>query len=54
MNIGNLYGFININGEFVIEPIYKRAEDFSIGLAFIMTTDGKKGFINCDNKMILP
>ncbi|WPC42622.1 WG repeat-containing protein [Clostridium sp. JS66] len=53
MQKGRLYGFININGEFVIDPIYKSAEDFNDGLALVKTVDNKKCFINEKNEITL-
>ncbi|WPC42631.1 WG repeat-containing protein [Clostridium sp. JS66] len=53
MQKGNLYGFININGEFIIEPIYKDAEEFCEGLSLVKTIDDKKCFINPKNEVVL-
>ncbi|WP_414705235.1 WG repeat-containing protein, partial [Pseudobacteroides sp.] len=43
MKIGSLYGYINADGKFLIEPQYKRADDFSDEVAFVKTTDDKYG-----------
>lgn len=48
-------GFINVNtGKVEIEGQYKHAWHFSEGLAAVVDEDGKVGFINHDNRMVLP
>lgn len=46
MKVGSLYGFINLKGEWVIEPKYKDAYEFSEGLAYIRDEDESQYFIN--------
>lgn len=48
-----MYGYINNAGEEVIPPIYTEAQEFSEGLALVMT-NGKKMFINKENKIVIP
>lgn len=53
VNPGNKFGFINIEGDLVIEPKYEYAHDFSEGLAAVRT-GGKWGFIDKSGKMAIP
>ena len=53
MKKDNKYGFINQEGEFVIPPMYKEAENFSEGLAPVITNEGTKGYINVENEWVL-
>jgi hypothetical protein len=46
------YGYINTSGEMVIEPQYRRADDFSEGLAAV-TIDGLYGYIDKTGKVII-
>ena len=49
----SLFGFINIENEMVIEPIFKEVRHFSEGLAGA-TLDGKKwGFINTESQFVI-
>ena len=48
-----LYGFIDYSGNIVINPIYKSAEDFSDGLAKVITIDDKVEFINTNGEVVL-
>ena len=50
---GGKWGFINTDGEVVIEPQYEKAGSFSNGLAAVCK-DGKWGFINQDNEVVIP
>lgn len=48
-------GYINVNtGEVVIDGQYKHAWHFSEGLAAVVADNGKVGFINHDNEMVIP
>ena len=48
-------GFINVNtGMVEIKGQYKHAWHFSEGLAAVVGEDGKVGFINHDNQMVIP
>lgn len=49
-----LYGFMDITGDWVAEPIYKYAEAFHEGLAILETTDGRYGMIDTDGNIVLP
>lgn len=46
------WGFVNTDGEIVIEPQYECAKSFSNGLAAIKT-DGVWGFINTEGKLVI-
>lgn len=46
------WGFVDSNGNFVIEPQYEDARSFSNGLAAVKK-DGKWGFINTANEMVI-
>lgn len=50
---GNLWGYVDGEGNVVIEPQYKEAKSFSNGLAAVQI-DGKWGFINKENKVVIP
>lgn len=48
-------GFLNVNtGRVVIDGQYKHAWHFSEGLAAVVADNGKVGFINHDNEMVIP
>ena len=48
-------GYLNVNtGKVVIEGQYKHAWHFSEGLAAVVAENGKVGFINYDNEMVIP
>ena len=50
---GKTYGFVNNEGEYIIEPIYQDADSFSDGLAYVKTIDNKKGYIDENNNMVI-
>lgn len=48
-------GYLNVNtGRVVIDGQYKHAWHFSEGLAAVVADNGKVGFINYDNEMVIP
>lgn len=48
-------GFLNVNtGKVVIDGQYEHAWHFSEGLAAVVADNGKVGFINYDNEMVIP
>ncbi len=48
-------GFLNVNtGRVVIDGQYKHAWHFSEGLAAVVADNGKVGFIDYDNRMVIP
>lgn len=48
-------GYLNVNtGRVVINGQYKHAWHFSEGLAAVVADNGKVGFINYDNEMVIP
>jgi hypothetical protein len=49
---GDKWGFVNTNGEWVIEPQYKNAKSFSNGLAAVETDNGWN-MVNSSNKKVL-
>ena len=52
VKIGGKYGFINTAGEFVINPQFDGARDFSEGLARV-NIGGKYGFINTSGEIVI-
>lgn len=47
VSLGNLYGYVNRRGDFVIPPQFYRAQEFSEGLAWVVTSDrGRAGWID--------
>lgn len=52
IKIDKLYGYIGYNGNFLIQPCYKIADDFSDGLAYIKTINNEHAYINSDNQII--
>lgn len=48
------YGFVDKNGDKVIKPIYNDASHFSSGLAAVMGSDKKWGYINAQGEVFLP
>lgn len=52
-NEGDLYGFMDYDGNIHIKPQYEQAAFFSEGLALVMKED-KYGFIDKGNKLIVP
>jgi hypothetical protein len=47
---GDKWGYINKNGEYVINPQFREADFFREGLARVVSLDGKTGFISSDGK----
>ncbi len=48
-------GYLNVNtGRVVIDGQYKHAWHFSEGLTAVVADNGKVGFINYDNEMVIP
>ena len=48
-------GYLNVNtGKVVIDGQYEHAWHFSEGLAAVVADNGKVGFINYDNEMVIP
>ncbi|HPC99873.1 MAG TPA: WG repeat-containing protein [Acetivibrio sp.] len=50
---GGLWGFVDINGEMIIEPRYQAARPFSNGLAAVKIDD-KWGYITIDSQVVIP
>lgn len=48
------YGYFDLNGKTIIPPVYKILGRYRNGLAFAEDENGKRGFINKHNQMILP
>ena len=46
-------GFIDKSGKWVIEPQFKRAGDFSEGLALVQTKEGKYGFVDATGNFVI-
>jgi hypothetical protein len=53
MSVSAKYGYINQNGDTVIEPTYDKAFAFVKGLALV-EKDGKYGFINKNGEVVIP
>ena len=51
---GNKYGYINKNGKEVVEAKYSSAVAFSEGLAAVMNSSDKWGFIDDKGKTVIP
>jgi hypothetical protein len=51
--VGGLYGYINQQGDFVIRPQFDRAQDFSEGLAWVVTSSGKIGWIDTTGRWVV-
>lgn len=50
---GGLWGYVSVDGQIVIEPIYEQAYSFSDGMAAVKL-NGKWGFINSEGIIIVP
>lgn len=50
---GNMWGYVDKEGNVKIEPQYEAAKSFSCGLAAVCT-DGKWGFIEPGNTLVIP
>lgn len=48
------YGFMNYNGEWVIQPVYTYAEPYFEGLAVIGFDDGKKAMVDTTGNVVIP
>jgi hypothetical protein len=53
VKIGNKWGYIDLTGEQVIEPKFRKAGEFSEGLAAVEVTAGKSGFIDQTGAMVI-
>ena len=57
--VGNLFGYIDTTGQFVVEPQYARAAEFSEGLAAVLVGDplaidsAKWGFIDAFGTLVI-
>ncbi len=49
-----LYGYIDTEGEYVIDPIYKNAQEFTNGFATVKNKDGLDGVINTKGEEVVP
>jgi len=52
-NVNNQWGYVDTSGEWLIEPTYTQAREFSEGLAAAMSYD-KWGFIDSKGEWIIP
>ena len=48
------YGFMNYNGEWVVQPVYSYAEPYFEGLAVIGLENGKKAMIDTAGNTVIP
>ena len=53
IKVDKKWGYVDVNGEIVIQPIYDDCKDFSEGLAAVKISD-KWGFIDIENKLKIP
>lgn len=51
---GEYWGYINKEGNYLINPQFNVALTFKEGLAIIWSSEGKYGFINTDGKIVIP
>ena len=49
-----MYGILNVEGEWIAQPIYKSATPFIGGLAVLETDDGRYGMIDKSGNIVLP
>ena len=52
MKKSGLYGFINKQGEWVVEPIYSNVSDYSNGYAWVKTESGSEHFLDLSGSII--
>jgi hypothetical protein len=53
VRVKNKWGFIDKSGKMVIKPrFYHQVESFSGGLAYVITQDGRHGYIDRTGKYI--
>lgn len=48
-----LWGYINSNGGWLVEPKYSEAYSFSSGLALVVNKKGKSGFIDTNGNLVI-
>ena len=48
------WGYIDVSGRMVIEPMFDKAQNFSDGMSRIMAPDGRYGFIDESGRQIIP
>lgn len=53
-NIENLYGYINEEGKWIIEPKFTNAHIFKGGLAAVEVDSKSWGFINTEGELVIP
>lgn len=53
VSVGGKYGYIDKDGNMVIEPQFDGADRFSDGLAMVLV-DGKRGFIDKTGRLVIP
>lgn len=51
---GGKYGFVNLTGEWIAQPIFTSATPFMSGYSTLTTEDGRVGMIDIDGNIILP
>jgi len=50
---GGLWGYVSVNGQIIIKPIYEKAYLFSEGIAAVKY-NGKWGFVNTKGEIVVP
>lgn len=53
VKVGNLYGYMDKRGQFVIRPRFVSAREFSEGLASVQTEDWKAGYIDKSGNWVI-
>jgi hypothetical protein len=53
VRVANSYGYIDKQGNFVIPPQFAHAQEFSEGLAWVVTPDGKVGWIDSSGRYVI-
>lgn len=53
VRVDDLYGFIDKRGHFVVSPRFMRAQEFSEGLAWVVTTEWKVGWIDKSGESVV-
>lgn len=54
VKVGNKFGYIDREGNYVVQPIYEAARDFKDGMAAVCNHRDYWGFINTSGKVIIP
>ena len=50
----NLFGYINGQGQVIVDPVFAGAAAFSQGKASVLDQHGNAGFIDCSGLLVIP